>query len=478
MAVKSWDKKSFDTVFGHESVGDSVEERARTSNREFVRSQVQIALANDRATGRKLSAREALDNFGPNILLELSHKNAVPLILKEGEPGKTIRSRRGEMSLSVEELARVAEVDVEKLIQFENGCSTLPFRDIERLSRSLVLDESVIGYQPGSGGDPQLSVRFKEFFRGAGDGKGFLSSALILRLSEAAWIVKKQLSLQSKLGAHQLDAIRELGIKPSNDYKYPAYKKGYSLAAETRRLLGLNEVEPIHSLSELVEKKLCIPVVQSDFSKRFAGATVAPSDTGRGIILNTNGLNSNVWVRRTTLAHELGHLLWDPDHRLNKLVVDEYDDFNRPADSHGSSHDEVESRANAFAAEFLAPSDGVKEVFKAHTKPEEGIRAVMEHFGVGFITARWQVINSKLLCVDDKISTLDWSHSDDWVVNEEAFLSYSPVASIPESRRGRFAEIVITCAKEKIISDDSAAFCLSCSPRDFIASRDTLISMR
>ncbi|MCI3947097.1 hypothetical protein K0038_04185 [Pseudomonas syringae] len=478
MAMKDWDKFSFDAVFGHESTGNSVEERARTSNREFVRSQVQIAFSNDRASGRKLSAREALDNFGSNILLELSEKNAVPLILRQGEPGKTIRSRRNEMSLSVEELARVADVELDRLIQFESGSSTLPFREIERLSRSLVLDESVIGYQPGSGGDPQLSVRFKEFFRGAGEGKGFLSSALILRLSEAAWVVKKQLSLQAKLGVNQLSAIRDLGINPSNDYKYPAYRKGYSLASETRRLLGLDDIEPIQSLAELVENKLCIPVVQSDFSQRFAGATVAPSDTGRGIILNTNGLNSNVWVRRTTLAHELGHLLWDPDHRLNKFVVDEYDDFNRAVDSQGSQYDEVEARANAFAAELLAPAEGVKEIFSSQYKLEDGIRAVMEHYGVGFITARWQLVNAKLLRADQRISQIDWGHTQDWVVNEEAFLSYPFVDSIPESRRGRFMEIVIDCAEEKIISNDSAAFCLSCSVSEFIAKRDVLMSMR
>lgn len=477
MAVKSWNNDSFDIVFGRESSGNNVEERARTSIREFVRSQVQIAFSNERASGRKLSAREALDNFGSDILLELSDKNAVPLILRQGEPGRTIQARRGEMSLTVEDLARVADVEVDRLVQFENGLSTLPFRDIERLSRSLVLDESVIGYQPGSGGDPQLGVRFKEFFRGAGDGKGFLSSALILRLSEAAWVVKKQLSLQSKLGFNQFETIRSAGISPSNDYKYPAYRKGYLLAQETRRLLGLGDIEPIQSLAELVERKLCIPVVQSDFSNRFAGATVAPSDTGRGIILNTNGLNSNVWVRRTTLAHELGHLLWDPDHRLNKFVVDEYDDINRATDAQSSGYDEVEARANAFAAELLAPAEGVKKVFQASPRVEDGIRAVMEHYGVGFITARWQLVNSKLLRADEKIPSVDWLHTQDWVVNEEASLSYSPINSIPESRRGRFAEVVIKCAQARIISDDSAAFCLSCSVDEFLEGRASLMSL-
>ncbi|UUQ67770.1 XRE family transcriptional regulator [Pseudomonas fuscovaginae UPB0736] len=477
MAVTLWDKVTLDTVFGKDSTGDNVEERARTSNREFVRSQVQIAFANERATGRKLSAREALDNFGSNILLGLSHKNAVPLILKAGEPGKTIKSRRTEMSLSVGDLARATNIEVERLISFETGDSILPFRDIERISRSLVLDESVIGYQPGSGGDPQLGVRFKEFFKGADDGAGPLSSALVLRLSESAWVVKKQLSLQTKLGVSQTDVIRNFGIKPDNDYKYPAYKKGYTLAAQTRKLLEIGETEPIMSLSNLVENKLSIPVVQSDFSSKFAGATVSPSDTGRGIVLNTNGSNLNVWVRRTTLAHELGHLLWDPDHRLNKLVVDEYDDFNRSTDANDSIYDEVEARANAFAAEFLAPAEGVREVFNSYHRGEDGLRAVMEHFGVGFITAKWQLINTRLIAADEKFSSVDHTHTDDWAISEEACLSYSPVPSIPESRRGHFAKIVFDCVQKRIISNDSAAFCLSISENEFLKHRETLASL-
>ncbi|WP_328705855.1 ImmA/IrrE family metallo-endopeptidase [Aeromonas caviae] len=258
------------------------------------------------------------------------------------------------------------------------------------------------------------------------------------------------------------------------DYRYPAYQKGYSLAARTRQLLNLGEFEPIKSLTELVEDTLCIPVVQTELSSRFAGATVAPSDTGRGIIINTKGLNSNIFVRRTTLAHELGHLLWDPEHRLNKLVVDDYEGINN---IFTDSFDEVEARANAFAAEFLAPASGVKEIYKKHVHPVDGLRAVMEHYGVSFTTARWQLINSKVVSEEDNFSGIDTTHSHDWTINEEARLSYSPIPSIPESRRGRFEKIILDCVGLGIISSDSAASCLSCTEEEFLSHHTTLNEM-
>lgn len=473
MALNNWNRDLFDLIFGESSSGDSIEVRAKTSRREFVRSQLQIAFANERATGRKLSALEALNNFGSDILIRLAEDNAVPLILKSGEPGKTISARRRSMGLSVDTLARAADLGVDDLESFESGSRTLPFRTIESLCRFLVLDESVIGYRPGAGGDQQLGVRFKEFFNTADDAKGVFNESAVLRLSDAAWVIKKQLNLNLRLGLDQKEVIRELNIKPSNDYQYPVHEKGYYLANKTRQLLGLDESEPIGSLIDLMEKRLHVPVVHLPFSSKFAGATIAPGDNGRGIVVNTSGANKNIWVRRSTLAHELAHLLWDPDGELNKLVVDEYDDFEWRGHS-GESDGMVEARANAFAIEFLAPKIGASEVFKSHQKTIDGVRAVMERYGVGFIAARWQLINSGLLDPNDKLSGIDTKHTSDWSASEEASLNFFPIASVPDSRRGGFLKAVVDAAENGIISDDTASSYLSCSVVDFTEHKKEL----
>lgn len=474
MAVIKWTAADLDAVFGKDSIGQTPEDRARTSNREFVRGSVQIAISNPRATGRRLSAIETLDAFGSDILYDIKENGFTPIVLKAGEPGKTISTRRASMSLSVDDVASRASISSEELINFEQGKSDLPYRAIEKICRSLVLDESAIGYQSGSGGDPQLGVRFKEFISGS-DEISPMSGRMLVHLAEASWVVRKQLALQVKLGHSQRDTLLKYDFKHNSDYKYPCYTKGYMLAARTRNALGLGELEPIESLTNLIEETLLIPVVSSEFTRLLAGATVSPTDDGRGILLNVTGYNSNVWVRRVTLAHELAHLLWDPASKLNGLVVDEYEALSG-ASTESPAYDEVEARANAFAAEFLAPRKGVELVFKKYVRSSEGLRAVMEYYGISYSTARWQLINSGLINAEDYPS-VDAEHTEDWVVREEATLSFFPGISLPSSRRGKFFKVVMQSVSKKLISNDTAAFCLDCSLEEFLAHKNNLESL-
>ena len=118
-------------------------------------------------------------------------------------------------------------------------------------------------------------------------------------------------------------------FEPSHDYGHgePAWRAGYVLAERTRERLGLG-LEPIESMRDLVEHRLGIPIIQVALPTRIAGATVS-SHGQRGIVLNTAGANSNVWIRRTTMAHELAHILFDPEEQLSNVRVDSYDETAR-----------------------------------------------------------------------------------------------------------------------------------------------------
>ena len=138
---------------------------------------------------------------------------------------------------------------------------------------------------------------------------------------------------------------------------------GYDLAEQAREHLGLGD-EPVPSMRSLVEDNLGIPVIQARLRNEIAGATVAVTDEDghecRGIVLNTVGQNQNVWVRRATLAHEVGHLLYDPEDRLEGIRVDTYE--TNDVNPESGSTDYVEQRANAFAIAFLAPLGAVRRV--------------------------------------------------------------------------------------------------------------------
>ena len=64
--------RDLDLVFGPESAGKTARERAQTSTRLFVRSQVQLAEDSPEAKGHRLSAWEALQTFGLPKLLKFS----------------------------------------------------------------------------------------------------------------------------------------------------------------------------------------------------------------------------------------------------------------------------------------------------------------------------------------------------------------------------------------------------------------------
>ncbi|MEQ1936353.1 MAG: ImmA/IrrE family metallo-endopeptidase, partial [Fimbriimonadaceae bacterium] len=343
----------------------------------------------------------------------------------------------------------------------------VPFRALERMAQALDLDEQALG-TPAAQADDSLGVRLRELK--GGDATTF-SQAVVLGLAEAAWVIRKQIELGRALKEFDKSHLGNFGFKPHLDYgsfHNPAWLIGYDLAHQTRRYLGLAEDDPIESLKELIERRLFIPVVQQDLPEKFAGATVA-SGGSRGIVVNLQGNNQNVWVRRMTLAHELAHLLWDPDSRLRSLIVDKYTDvlsrYKRDA------RDYVEMRANGFAVEFLAPQAAIRRVVDSAENDADAIRLVMTTFGISKTAALYHVANAfnRTKEFSGQISS---EPEVDWAGREELAVSYFEPRSVPLSRRGHFAAYVVRAMENSLISGDTASTLLGCEPTDLpIATR-------
>ncbi len=156
-----------------------------------------------------------------------------------------------------------------------------------------------------------------------------------------------------------------------------------------------------------------------------------------------------------TLCHELGHLLWDPDDRLQKVTVDAYADLEMS--DRDPRRDPPEIRANAFAIAFLAPPSAVQRIASRKTDPRAVVHEVMNTFGISATAARHHVKNVT------KLDTLgDWhDHSldpqDQWVAMENLTLDYFPIKATPLARRGKFAWCVAKLFAKGEISHDSAA---------------------
>lgn len=463
-----------EAVFGPELAHLNAEEAAHKSSLRFVRGRSELGVfdASRNPTGHVLTAWEAYHAYGLRILDEAIEYGSAILIDPGGiEPA--IGSRMEKLGLKHSAVARETGLDEGVVKQADHPRADNRIGELERIGFVLGLDELQMGHQPTGEADADLAVRLKTLRPPQPTGSRRLSPSAVLAFAHAASVIRVQYRLQRWLGIEGFSRQFE----PTDEYgtaSFPAYKVGYELAEHTRDRLELGD-RPIDSMRDLVETKLGIPVVQARLPESIAGATIAVNDAGdeaRGIVLNTVGANENVWVRRATLAHELGHLLFDPIQRLERVRVDTYQ--SNEIDPQGSTTDYVEQRANAFAISFLAPMDAVRDVAPTPVQ-NNSIPKVMRTFGISHTAARYHIRNSYFRQIELSDDPVHAAPSDEQRAAENFTIDWFPIGDTPEMRRGRFVEIVTSCFDSGYISDDSAARYMNCGKTDF---RDNLRTIR
>jgi hypothetical protein len=186
--------------------------------------------------------------------------------------------------------------------------------------------------------------------------------------------------------------------------------------------------------------------------------------------VNVTGRNRHVYVRRSTIAHELGHLLYDVEAELRDLHVDEYDDLEMPAEQ---VPDRVEQRANAFSVAFLAPQDAVVKVFENAT--EDRVGAVMSAFGISYTAARYQLWNALERSVPLESLVSERRAPEPAFESGEAYTAYfHPLRAIPVSRAGRFSGVALRAARDRIVSWQTASEWLCCTEKELRAASSVI----
>ena len=448
--------RALDLVFGPESEGSTPEERAAGSQRTFVRSQHQLSAWREGAPGRQINAAEAIRDFGWKVLSQLAERTAAILVRSGSDPLKALAHQIQVLGLEPNQAFRRAGWGRDSIKAFEEG-RQVPFRRLERLAQILSIEPSRLGRESGAEADVELGYRLRDF---GGEKKSGVSASSVLALAEAAWVVRKQRELSRLLG----ETFELSDLAPDNDYGgsgRPAWRCGFRLAEQTRQRLNIGPQAPIASMTVLLEEIFGIPVVHVELPQAFAGATISNGDAC-GIVINTKGANENVWIRRMTMAHELGHYLWDPPQRLRRLVVDQYRDIERNFDA---MKDPVEQRANAFAVEFLAPRDAIAQLYPSEADPDEGFRKVVARYGIGRAAMSYHLTNRQIL-LPDTVRHLQLEPEDDLKGREELGVGFFKPKSVPVSRQGRFAILVGRAERQGLISRDSAGALLARAPEE------------
>ena len=393
-------------------------------------------------TGRIISAFEAFSAYGFDILEEAIEYGSALLLKSPNAAGDAIKSQREALGLDHGTLCRITRVSTNDLKRIEDGAAgDIPLSVLEKVAFAMGLDESQIAFQkhPVVTSIAGRLKTMQDTIPGAGLSK--LSATAVATLTEAASVIRTQISIQSSLRSSR----ETIQFNPSDDYGgyvSHAWKVGYDLAEQTRIRLGIGDGAAVPSMRDLVEYTLGIPVVQTELPQKIAGATISVelgANKYRGVVLNTQGANERPQVRRATLAHEVGHLLFDPDPYLNKVHVDSYDGLN---DNPELGRDRVEQRANAFAINFLAPVGAIRDVISPPFT-ERHIVETVSTFGISVTAARLHLNNAyyRKFPVPD-LDTLSVDRNE-WRAAEDFGLDYFPIPETPNARRGRFSYIVV-----------------------------------
>lgn len=456
MTRRDGSKEDLDAVFGA-GTGDSPEARAHQSQRLFVRSVDQIAFdESPQATGRRLTATEALEAYGWDLLRQIAYEGSALISDSPDAAGRALRERREQLRLKIGTVARKAGLSPE-VIQALEASKRQPIRLYERVASILGLDERMISFRADPAGNERVAVRLRQLV----DAKAPLPASAVVALTEASWVAMTQLRLEEALGLRP-----RIAFEAEPDYGapgWPAFRVGYQLADKVRTDLSL-QTNPIDSMRDLVERRLGIVVVQTNLSEQVAGATVQ-TGTRRAIVVNLVGANTNVFVRRATLAHELCHLLFDPQQHLRDLRVDQYSDLESSPET---LTDRVEQRSNAFAVQLLAPRESVVQFWR-RADPDDPLGYILDHFGISFTAARYQLWNALDRSVSlDELTTTRYRPDPAWEAREAYTLTYHPIQSLVEhpARAGRFSAVVVRAAQTGLVSWDTAAEWLLCNQTD------------
>lgn len=138
-------RRLLEIIFGEESAGDTPQERAATSVRTWVRGQDQLALMRPGATGLQMSSRQALKVYGLEKLYEAIDKGAAVIVCAQSEPSASLVRLRTARDMSQRELADLAGVDVQVVLDAENPAKRNSIHDLAKVFAVFKVDPLEIG---------------------------------------------------------------------------------------------------------------------------------------------------------------------------------------------------------------------------------------------------------------------------------------------------------------------------------------------
>jgi Zn-dependent peptidase ImmA (M78 family)/DNA-binding XRE family transcriptional regulator len=260
--------------------------------------------------------------------------------LTRDELGQRIRSARESCGLTQEQVGNAVELSRIAISQIEAGNRSVSSIELDRIA-------CVVGRD--------IKAFFAEVFVEQ-DALGALfrtesqlaeQADLLHALQGSLALGREMTNLERLLGIDRAQLLVAAYELPAARSRWDAIQQGQRIAADERQRLGLG-LSPIGDLVELFEYQGIRTGVVT-LPDNISGLTLTDEKVGIFVVINREHPPLR---RRFSLAHEYAHVLMDRD-RSGTISRSE----NRA--------DLLEVRANAFAAEFLMPAEGVLQFVHA-----------------------------------------------------------------------------------------------------------------
>ena len=263
-------------------------------------------------------------------------------MLTQRELGQRLKSAREAIGLTQQQVADQVELTRVAISQIESGHRTISSIELMHLSRLYGRDmASFLEERPVE--KDALAVLFRAHPDLVQNHISYNSLRDAIELLREYGNLKKLLDLDQERNLPPVYAYGE----PKNVWE--AIQMGEHAAEAERSRLELG-IAPIRDMAELVESQ-GIPVIKKNLEDHISGIFIANSETQLGIIINEAQLDRAKARVAFTIAHEYSHILLDRDKGITISKI-------------SNDRDLFEVRANAFAAAFLMPEEGVSQFVK------------------------------------------------------------------------------------------------------------------
>jgi Zn-dependent peptidase ImmA (M78 family) len=279
----------------------------------------------------------------------------------------SVRRAREAAALSRAQLAAWSRLDLERLNDLEEGRAEFTWRELDGCARvfGLRVDALLDGH---AGRAPMTLLLRSDQDESSLEVQDYLTVDSCELLGDFQRALRDIADLEQELCISRpaFPTIRK-GTRRAE--RHP----GESLARTARGELGLGD-DAIPSMVELLRALGVYVLWESKTERSLDGACARLPVPGVLVVLEEDF--PAPWRTRTTLAHELCHLLFDLGADRPVLLS--------PSHARGRHMVDLERTAKVFAAHLLVPSSGVKVLVGSRDPTsEDAIGAVGETFGVG-----------------------------------------------------------------------------------------------